>query len=93
MTIKIELIDSEPTQNVRRSRTEAQVKAEQKSEQHRIHKKISANFKRNATYAEKFMRYKNNGTLNQLIVDALMNAPDDPNDYIPTFDLKKHNLD
>ena len=93
MTFNIELDDSETNQPKVRARTEAQIRAEQKSDQHRIQKKVSANFKRNPVYAEKFKRYLDAGIMTQLFVDALFNAPDDPNDYISQINLKKHNLD
>lgn len=93
MTFNIELADSETNPPKTRVRTEAQIRAEQKSDQHRIQKKVSANFKRNPVYAEKFKRYLDAGILTQLYVDALFNAPDDPKDYISQTDLNKHNLD
>jgi len=93
MTLNIQLDDTEHSIPNTRSRTEAQIRAEEKSEQHRIHKKFSANFKSDPIYAEKFKRYKDSGTLTQVFVDALKNAPDNPNDYISQTHLKKHNLD
>ena len=93
MTLEIKLDNSEASIPNKRIRSDAQIRAEQKSEQHRVQKKVTANFKRNPVYAEKFKRYLDAGIMTQLFVDALFNAPDDPNDYISQINLKKHNLD
>ena len=93
MTLEIKLDNSEESIPNKRVRSDAHIRAEQKSEQHRIQKKVTANFKRNPVYAEKFKRYLDAGIMTQLFVDALFNAPDDPKDYISQINLKKHNLD
>lgn len=63
-------------------RTEAQRNAELRHEQHRIHFKISANLKTNPAYARKFQRYQEANLLGTLLKEALLNAPENPEDFV-----------
>ena len=67
--------------NIKR-RSSAQLAAELRHDQHRIHFKISANLKTNPEYARKFQRYKEANLLGKLINHAILNAPDNPEDYM-----------
>lgn len=70
-------------ENEKNKRTEAQRNAELRHEQHRIHFKISANLKTNPTYARKFQRYQEANLLGTLLKEALLNAPENPEDFVP----------
>lgn len=65
-------------------RKESQIKAEKLHETHRVNHKIAANRKSTPLYAEKMQKYKESGKLTALIHEALLNAPENPDDYIPT---------
>lgn len=70
-------------------RRESQINAEQTHESHRINHKLAANKKTNPIYAEKFQRYKESGKLTALLHEAILNAPENPDDFIPTKTPKK----
>ena len=73
----------------KKPRSSAQLAAEVRHDQHRIHFKISANLKTNPDFARKFQRYKEAGLLGTLLNEAIINAPDNPEDYIPVQQRNK----
>ncbi len=80
---------TETTLKLKKTRSLAQVAAEARHDQHRIHFKISANLKTNPDFARKFQRYKEAGLLGKLLNEAITNAPDNPEDYIPVQQRNK----
>ena len=74
---------TEQAQNEKKTkRSEAQRNAELRHEQHRLHFKLSANLKTNPAYARKFQRYQEANLLGTLLKQAILNAPDNPEDFV-----------
>lgn len=75
---------SEPnTPHNKTERRDSQIKAEKLHETHRVNHKIAANKKSTPLYAEKMQKYKESGKLTALLHEAILNAPENPDDYIP----------
>lgn len=71
------------TSHDKTQRKDSQIKAEKIHETHRVSHKIAANKKTTPFYAEKMEKYKNSGKLTALIHEAILNAPDNPDNYTP----------